>query len=94
MARLKKKIASALKEHLFDDPRDIVDVSDGEDSEDLHLVVISNKLKGRGLRERTHFIWDELTRRLDPEEWGRISLTISLTPKQVNGATIKELKMR
>ena len=93
-AQLKEKIFSVLRRTLFDDPGDVIDVSDGDDVDDIHLVVISRKLEGRRLRERTDLIWDELQRDLTPEEWGRISLTIGMTPDQVNGASIHDIKAR
>jgi hypothetical protein len=93
-AQLKERIFSVLRRTLFDDPADVIDVSDGDDVDDIHLVVISRKLEGRRLRERTDLSWDELQRDLTPEEWGRISLTIGVTPDQVNGASIHDLKVR
>jgi hypothetical protein len=93
-AQLKEKIRGLLQRTIFTDPTDVIDVSDGDDIDDLHLVVISRKLEGRRLRERTDLIWDELQRDLTPDEWGRISLTIGVTPDQVNGATIRDIKAR
>jgi hypothetical protein len=92
--RLKEKIREVLRQNLFGDPSDVIDVSDGDDPDDLHLVVISPKLEGHRLGEKNDLIWDELTRGLTPEEWGKISLTIGLTPAQVNGSTIEEIKTR
>jgi len=93
-AQLKEKIRGVLRRTIFNDPADVIDVSEGDDADDLHLVVISRKLEGRRLRERTDLIWDELQRDLTPEEWGRISLTIGMSPDQVNGASLQDIKSR
>lgn len=90
--QLKSKVRDALTRSLFSDPADIVDVSDGDDADDLHVVVVSRKLAPHRFRVRHDLIWDELMQRLSPEEWGKISLTIARTPDQVNGATIADIK--
>ena len=60
----------------------------------ISTIVTGWVTRRRRLRERTDLIWDELQRDLTPEEWGRISLTIGMTPDQVNGASIHDIKAR
>lgn len=92
-AKLKAKIRRALKGGLFKDPDDVVDVSDSDATDELvHLVIVSPKFGRRGVRENTEMIWDELERRLSPDEWGFVSLTIGVNPADVNGSTIADLK--
>ena len=80
--QLKQKIHDSLKATYFIDPDDMVDVSDGpEDS--IHLVVVSRKFDGRRMKEKNDLIWSILQDRLAPEEWGKISLTIAVSPEDI-----------
>jgi hypothetical protein len=92
-ARIKRKIRELLKRELFPKPSDVVSVTDGDGGDDdIHLVVISDKLERRGLREKSDLIWDELQSKLKPEEWGQVSIAIALGPIEANGASIKDIK--
>jgi stress-induced morphogen len=72
-SQLKQKIHDVLKSVYFNDPDDMVDVSDGlEDS--IHVVVVSRKFDGHGLLEKNDLIWSVLVDNLPPEEWGKVSL--------------------
>jgi stress-induced morphogen len=79
---LKKRIYDVLKNGYFRDPDDMVDVSDGpEDS--IHVVVVSRKFDGRRMKEKHDVIWSELSGKLAPEEWGRVSLSIGVSPEEI-----------
>jgi len=90
---LKEKIRDSLRRTFFNDPQDVVDVSDGEVADNVHLVVISPKFDGRRTREKTDLIWSHLTQVLPPEEWGKITLTIGVSPAEMNGASIEDIKV-
>src|SRR4051812_17567618 len=90
---LKEKIRDSLRRAVFNDPQDVVDVSDGEVGDNVHLVVVSPKFDGRRNREKTDLIWSQLTQLLPPEEWGKITLTIGVSPAEMNGATIEDIKV-
>lgn len=79
---LKKKIYNALKSDQFQDADDLVDVSEG-DVDDIHLVVVSRKFDGMRLKQKNDLLWSILTKRLKPDEWGRISLTVAASPEEV-----------
>ena len=80
--QLKQKIHDALKTTYFADATDFVDVSDGDD-DDVHVVVVSRKFDGKRMKEKNDLIWSILVRNLQPEEWGRISLSIGASPEQI-----------
>jgi acid stress-induced BolA-like protein IbaG/YrbA len=81
-AQLKKKIYGVLKEGYFSDPDDAVDISDGpEDS--IHLVIFSRKFTGRSMQAKHDLIWAELMRKLDADEWNKISLSIGASPEEI-----------
>jgi stress-induced morphogen len=81
-AALKRKIAKALKQGFFKDPDDFVDVSDGS-GDSVHIVVVSRKFNGRRMKEKNDLIWSELQDRLKADEWGRISLSVGVTPDEI-----------
>jgi hypothetical protein len=91
---LKRRIRDALERGLFGGPGDVVDVSDGEVKETIHVVVISPKFTGRGTTEKIDLICSELERSLTPDERGHVTLSIGVSPAEVNGATVRELKLR
>ena len=82
-AALKKKVRDILKTGYFRDPDDAVSVSDSEDVDgNIHVVIVSPKFSGKRLSEKTDFILPEL-QRLDPEDWGRVSLSIGVSPEEL-----------
>jgi stress-induced morphogen len=81
-SELKKKVRDALKNALFKDADDLVDVSDGPD-DSIHIVIVSHKFNGRRLKDRDKLIWSVLTQDLRPAEWGRVSLSIGTTPEEI-----------
>ena len=81
--RLKHKIHDTLKKTYFDDPDDLVDVSDGTDDDSIHVVIVSRKFDGRRMREKNDMIWSVLTQKLSPEEWGKVSLSIGTSPEEI-----------
>jgi len=83
-AHLKQKIAEALRSAYFKDQTDLVDVSDGDDADDdVHVVIVSRKFDGRRLKEKTDLIWSVLTQELPPGDWGKVSLSIGVSPEQI-----------
>jgi stress-induced morphogen len=80
--QLKQKIHDELKNAYFKGAEDLVDVSDGpEDS--IHLVIVSRKLDGRRMKDKDDLIWSILVKNLQPDEWGKISLTIGTSPEEI-----------
>jgi acid stress-induced BolA-like protein IbaG/YrbA len=79
---LKKKIRDVLKSGYFSDPNDLVDVSEGA-GDFLHLVIVSRKFDGKREKEKSELIWSELSQRLRPEEWGRVSLSVGASPEEI-----------
>lgn len=81
---LKDQIRGVLKQGYFDGPDDAVYVSDSEDSpDDVHVVVVSPKLRGKRPREKNDLIWSVLTGRLQPGEWGHITLSVGHSPEEL-----------
>jgi acid stress-induced BolA-like protein IbaG/YrbA len=80
--RLKTKVYDALKAGYFKDSADLVDVSDGADG-NIHVVVVSRKFDGRGMKEKHDLIWDELEKQLTKKEWGQVSLAVGVSPEEV-----------
>jgi stress-induced morphogen len=82
-AALKRKIKALLRTECFNDPDDAVFVSDGSTDETIHVVVVSEKFEGRGLREKTQMILQILTDSLSRDEWGRVTLCIGRVPEEL-----------
>ncbi len=80
--QLKQKIHDELKKAYFNDPNDLVDVSDGPD-DSIHLVIVSRKFDGRRMKEKNDLIWSILTRQLPPDEWGKITLSVATSPEEI-----------
>jgi stress-induced morphogen len=84
-SKLKRKIRKVLKENYFNDPQDFVDVSDGpEDS--VHVVVVSRKFDGHRMKEKNDLIWSVLVKKLGPEEWGKVSLSVGTSPEEIKAS--------
>jgi stress-induced morphogen len=79
---LKKKVRDVLKGGYFRDDSDFVDVSDGYD-DNVHVVVVSRKFEGKRLKEKQDLIWSELVNNLPPEDWGRVTLSIGISPEEI-----------
>lgn len=79
---LKTKIKVLLKDGYFQGSDDLVDVSDGAD-DNIHVVIVSRKFDGRRTKEKQDLIWSELTNHLAPEEWGKVSLSIGVSPEEI-----------
>jgi len=81
---LKAKIKDSLQEVYFHDPEDAVAVYDSDESDELiHLVIVSPKFRGKRLREKTDLILSKLYQELSPEEWGKVTLFIGVSPEEV-----------
>ena len=79
---LKTTIHDVLKRGYFKAPEDLVDVSDGpEDS--IHVVIVSRKFDGHRMKEKHDLIWSELSQHLAPEVWGKVSLSIGVSPEEL-----------
>ena len=81
-AQLKEKIHDVLKDGYFQDADDLVDISDGPD-DSIHVVIVSRKFDGQRMKEKHDLIWSELSQNLAPEEWGRVSLSIGVSPEEI-----------
>ena len=57
--RLKRKIHDILSDGYFNDEKDYVDVSDGDDDL-VHIIVVSRKFNGYTMKSRGDIIWQEL----------------------------------
>jgi len=79
---IKQKIHDVLKNGYFKDPEDLVDVSDGS-GDSIHVVIVSRKFDGYRMKEKHDLIWKELTRYLAPDEWGKVSLSIGVSPEEI-----------
>ncbi len=78
---LKEKIEQILKQGYFNDPRDLVDVTDGP-ANDIHVLVVSRKYDTiRGVDEDP--IWDDLESNLEPEELEKVTVSIGVSPEQL-----------
>ena len=80
--QLKQKIRKVLKGGYFKDDDDLVDISDGPD-DSIHVVIVSRKFDGFRMKEKHDLIWSELSQRLAPDEWGRVSLSIGVSPEEI-----------
>ncbi len=81
-AQLKQKIRDVLKSTSFNDPDDLVDVSDGPD-DSVHVVIISRKFDGHRMKEKNDLIWSVLMNKLQPQEWGMVSLSVGASPEEI-----------
>ena len=79
----KRKIYDLFKEGYFNDDKDFVDVSDGTDDEDIHIVIVSRKFNGYTMTERGRIIWEEMVEHLTQKEWGHVFLSIGMLPEEV-----------
>lgn len=80
--QLREKIRDALRDAYFNDPDDLVDVSDGPD-DSIHVVIVSRKYSGHRMKEKNDLIWSVLVQRLRPEEWGKVSLSVWTSPEEI-----------
>lgn len=80
--QLKQKIHDVLKGGYFQHADDLVDISDGPD-DSIHVVIVSRKFDGQRMKEKHDLIWSELSQKLAPEEWGKVSLSIGVSPDEI-----------
>lgn len=80
--QLKEKIRDVLKRGYFQDADDLVDISDGPD-DSIHVVIVSRKFDGYRMKEKHDLIWSELSQKLAPTEWGKVSLSIGVSPEEI-----------
>jgi len=83
----KQKVAEALTRTYFKDSGDFVDVSDGHD-DNIHVVVVSRKFDGHRLREKNDLIWSILTQELAPEDWGKVTLSVGVSPEEIKASSL------
>lgn len=81
-AQVKMKIHDVLKNTYFKDAEDLVDISDGPD-DSVHVVIVSRKFDGHRMKEKNDLIWSVLVNNLQPEEWGKVSLSIGASPEEI-----------
>lgn len=77
---LKKKVRDALKSGPFNDPSDLVDVSDAGIDGCIHVVVVSRKFDSLGRRGMDDLISSELEK-LGPEVAERVTLFNGASPE-------------
>ncbi len=82
---LKKKLRDTLKNACFNDPNDRIAVSDGLNG-NIHLSIVSHRFDGLGLKEEQDLIWSVLLENLQPDEWGKISLSVGSSPTAIKAA--------
>jgi stress-induced morphogen len=80
--QVKQTIRDVLKEGYFKDLDDLVDVSDGPD-DSIHVVIVSRKFDGHRMKEKHDLIWSELSQHLAPDVWGKVSLSIGVSPEEL-----------
>jgi stress-induced morphogen len=85
--KTKEKIANVLKNTYFTGANDLVDVSDGL-ADNVHIVIVSRKFDGKRVREKHDLIWSLLTQNLTPEEWGKVTLSIGVSPEEIKATSI------
>ena len=79
---LKQKIHDVLRHAYFQEANDLIDVSDGPD-DSVHIVIVSRKFDGRRMKEKNDLIWSVLVDNLQPEEWGKVSLSVGTSPEEI-----------
>ena len=79
---LKQRIREILKGGYFHDRDNLVDVSDGPD-DSIHVVIVSRKFDGKHMKEKHDLIWSELMQKLPPDVWGKVSLSIGVSPEEL-----------
>jgi stress-induced morphogen len=84
-SQLKQKIRDVLRKARFKDEDDLVDVSDGSD-DNIHVVIVSRKFDGRRMKEKNDLIWSVLVGNLQPEEWGKVSLSVGTSPEEIKAS--------
>jgi hypothetical protein len=82
-ADLKDRIYDILRNGRFKDDSDLVDVSDGDDIDDVHVVVVTRKFEGMSSREKRELILKDLIANLKKKEWTRISLAVGKSPEEI-----------
>jgi acid stress-induced BolA-like protein IbaG/YrbA len=81
---LKQKIKDKLTSAYFGGPEDAVSVSDSDVPGDgIHVVVVSPKFRGKRLAEKTDLILSQLYQSLSPDEWGKVTLSVGVSPEAV-----------
>ena len=78
----KQRIYETLKRTYFDSVDDLVDVSDGP-VDAIHLVLVSHKFDGMGLRQKNDLVCDLLEAERPDELTQKFSLTICKTPEEI-----------
>jgi len=79
---LRAKVYRVLKGGYFSGPDDAVDVTDGWEG-NVHVVVVSHKFDRKYEEEKFDLIRSELVRALPPEDWGKVSLMVGVSPEEL-----------
>ncbi|MEO6807867.1 MAG: hypothetical protein ABI353_02000 [Isosphaeraceae bacterium] len=82
-ATLKRKIRDLLRTGYFKDEDDYVYVTDGDWDDYIHILVVSPKFVDQHMGEKSDLIWSELVGGLPPEEWGKVTLSIGVSPEEL-----------
>jgi hypothetical protein len=46
-------------------------------------VIVSRKFDGKHMKEKHDLIWSELIQKLPPDVWGKVSLSIGVSPEEL-----------
>lgn len=88
---MKARIRQILREGYFSDQdQDRIEILDGVDDM-VHVIVISQKLSGQGMREKQDLIMSDLINSLASGEWERVSLAVGASPDEVEGLELDEI---
>lgn len=90
---LRRKVARLLRETLYGDPEDSVHVCKGELPQNIHVLIVSPKFEGALRQSQEDAIWSLLFEKLTPQEWGHITLTRGISPHEMNGMSLRDIKL-
>ena len=83
----KSRVGEALRSSYFDDSKDLIDISDGLD-DNIQVVIVSRKFDGRRFGEKHDLIWGNLFNKLAPEDWGKVTLSIGVSPEAIKASSV------
>ena len=81
------RVAEALRSSYFNDRNDLIDISDGLD-DNIHVVIVSRKFDGQHFGEKHDLIWGIFIDKLAPEDWGKVTLSIGVSPEEIKAGSV------
>jgi stress-induced morphogen len=83
-AALKEEIRRSLEDTCFGGREGAVWVLDSDEPGDnIHVAIVSPKFQGKHLGEKADLIDSILFHALPKEEWGKITLSVGVTPEEL-----------